>query len=499
MNAHAYDLSREDHSRHFGQQGPAVPESMEAEQALLGAILVRGEALEAVPPTFDASHFYEPIHQELYGAILKAAEAKKNINPITVRSFLSPEVAARAVGTMTVSQYLARLASEAVSIVNVPEFADAITGSYLRRAGLSASDEFSRACYHANDDLEYLEQARGYRDRLNTIIQEAEARDDAYTVSPGEAYISRMAAASENNGSVGVAISLGEISKVLNSTVFEAGNLYGLLSSSGEGKTSLTMQLMYSAFTHGHPVLFLSYDQSPAQCVAQLIAQARGIDTKQQSDPNGKMRESERDQCADFAIWLNSQPFEIIRCQREGNSRLLSYAHRFVRKHRGGKTPFIVIDHIKKIKPHDERASPDKISSAITVEWKAFADETASSVLMLNQRNTEGTRRLNPRPIGRDIYGGEGAKEDYDAMLYLYRPAKYKKDMVATAASDRDRNSINAVFNEFGDEDQIETVAEIGAIKVRFGDPSIRERLKFNGRYTKYESIVRDYDNGRLI
>lgn len=498
MNAHAYQMTAEDRARHIGQQGPSLPENIEAEQALLGAILMRGEALEAVPASFDADHFYEPIHREIYGAILKAAEAKKNIGPVTVRSFLSPEVAARPVGGMTVSQYLARLASEAVSVVNVPDFAGAVTGSYRRREGIAVSGEFSHACYHANDELEYLEQCRAFRERLTAIIDSAEATDDAFTVSPGEAYIARMTAAAENNGTVGVPIGLQEIAKVLNSPVFEAGNLYGLLSSSGEGKTSLTMQLMYAAFTNGHPVLFLSYDQSPAQCVAQLIAQAKGIDTKQQSDPNGKMRDSEREQCADFAVWLNTKPFEIIRCQRENNARLISYARRFIRKHRGGLTPFIVIDHIKKIKPHDERASPDRVSAAITVEWKAFAAETGSAILMLNQRNSEGTRRQNPRPISRDIYGGEGAKEDYDAMLYLYRPAKYKKDMLATAASDRDRNSINSVFGEFGDDDQIETVAEIGAIKVRFGDPSIRERLKFNGRYTKYETIAKQYEE-RLI
>lgn len=498
MNAHAYQMTPEDRARHAGQQGPAAPESLEAEQALLGAILVRGEALEAVPASFDADHFFDPIHQEIYAAILKTAEAKKNIGPVTVRSFMSPEVAARSVGNMTVSQYLARLASEAASIVNVPDFADAVTGSYLRREGIAVSGDFSQACYYANDDLEYLEQARAFRERLNAIIDRAEARDDAFTISPGEAYIARMEAASVNNGTVGVPIGLKEIAKVLNSSVFEAGNLYGLLSSSGEGKTSLTMQLMYEAFRGGNPVLFLSYDQSAAQCVAQLIAQVKGIDVKQQSDPNGKMRDNERDQCADFAVWLNTQPFEIYRCQREGNARLLSYAKRFVRKYRGGPTPLIVIDHIKKIKPIDERASPDKISAAITVEWKAFAAETGSAILMLNQRNSEGTRRQNPRPISRDIYGGEGAKEDYDAMLYLYRPAKYKKDMVATAASDRDRNGINAVFNEFGDDDEIETVAEIGAIKVRFGDPSIRERLKFNGRYTKYESVAKQYEE-RLI
>ena len=194
-----------------------------------------------------------------------------------------------------------------------------------------------------------------------------------------------------------------------------------------------------------------------------------------------------------FATWINAQPIEIIRCQREGNARLLNYARQFVMRHKtkNPKTPLVVIDHIKKIKPRDDRQSPDKIASEINVEWKAFADETQSSVLMLNMRNGEMHKRNNPRPISRDLYGGEGAREDYDSMIYLYRPSKYRKDMLATADNKTIPN-INAVFSEFGDEEAIETVAEIGAIKVRFGDPSIRERLKFEARYTRYVSTRND-------
>ncbi|MCD4661785.1 MAG: helicase DnaB, partial [Agrobacterium sp.] len=60
--------------------------------------------------------------------------------------------------------------------------------------------------------------------------------------------------------------------------------------------------------------------------------------------------------------------------------------------------------------------------------------------------------------------------------------------MIATCGDDKQMTAINRVFAEFGYEEAIETVAEIGAIKVRFGDPSVRERLKFEARYTRYVS-----------
>ncbi len=301
--------------------------------------------------------------------------------------------------------------------------------------------------------------------------------------SPGSSYLAAFQASARRDGVIGVPIALPEIARVLSEPVFEAGNLYGLLSSSGEGKSSLTMQLIYHAVYEGHPVLFLSYDQSAAQCVRQMIAQVHQISVGQQREPQKRMSQIEQDRCVQFATWINEQPFEIIRCQREGVDRLIAYARRFIKKRANGKTPFIVIDHIGKVKPRDPKLSADRISGEVTVELKALADETQASVLILNQRNSFGTRRDNPRPIAADLYGGEGAKADYDAILYLYRAEKYKAERIATAATDADWKKINKVF--IGD---LEGVAEVGSVKCRFGDPTLRETLKFEAEYTRYRS-----------
>jgi len=253
----------------------------------------------------------------------------------------------------------------------------------------------------------------------------------------------------------------------------------------GEGKTSLVIQIIYHALVEGHPVLFLSYDQSAYQCVRQMIAQVHGISVKQQDEPNRLMSDKERETCVRFATWMDGKPLDIIRCQREGVDRLTAYARRFIKKRANGKTPLIVLDHIGKVKPRDPKLSADRISGEVTVELKALADETRSAFLVLNQRNSFGTRRDNPRPIAADLYGGEGAKADYDACLYLYRAEKYKAERVATAASDSDWKKINKVFGS-----EIEGIAEIGSIKCRFGDPNVKEMLKFEAQYTRYVSLT---------
>lgn len=340
--------------------------------------------------------------------------------------------------------------------------------------------------------LTLMEEIEGAEQRLKEAKERLSALKS--TTSPGSSYLATFQASARRDGVVGVPIAMPEIAKVLSEPVFEAGNLYGLLSSSGEGKSSLTMQLIHHAVEQGHPVLFLSYDQSASQCVRQMIAQVRGIDIRQQRDPSRMMSPSEQDTCVNFAMKIDKHPLDIIRCQREGVTQLVAYARRFIKKHANGRTPFIVVDHIGKVKPRDPKLSADRISGEVTVELKALADETASAVLVLNQRNSFGTRRDNPRPIAADLYGGEGARADYDAVLYLYRAEKYKAEREKIAASDSDWKKINKVFT--GD---VEGVAEIGSIKVRFGDPTITETLKFEARYTRYVSLRKPESQGRLM
>lgn len=484
------EMSQQDRERHFGrQEQPLVlPENIEAEQALLGAILVNNAALPAIlaKVPLEADHFFEPLHRKIYSGMVEIIGQGIKADVITIQDYVPKR---EKVGDISVATYLARLVSGAVSVIHAADFAQVVISSSAARKAIGYAEQIKDKAFQNWHELGFIDEIEKLSSMLVSAVEEAKAKE---LQRPGDAYMDRFAASSKNNGAVGVSIGLKELERVLNESVFEAGNLYGLLSSSGEGKTSLTIQIMLHALKQGHPVLFLSYDQSQAQCVAQMISQEKGIDSKQQRDPERLMSETERDMSIEFASWINSQPIEIIRCHRESNARLLNYARQFVARwsKKTSKTALVVIDHIKKIPAANPNQSPDKVAASINVEWKAFADETKSAVIMLNQRNGEMNKRFNPRPIGRDLYGGEGARDDYDTMIYLYRPAKYRRDMLATC-QEKDLKTINEVFAEFGSEEEIETVAEIGAIKVRFGDPSIRERLKFEGRYTRYVSMQR--------
>lgn len=443
----------------------------------------------------DAEDFADSLHQKIFTEAQRLYQSHQHINAVSMKPHIPKQIATLDITPAEYLHQLTMLGTDPVTRMQMEGDVQVIKSVSLAR-GLAREAQFAAEMAAEGHSLLTLDEEI---EALEQRLKERRTRLAALKAgtSPGTAYLNLFAASSQSQGIVGVPIALPEIAKALSEPVFEAGNLYGLLSSSGEGKTSLTNQIITHAVKSGHPVEFFSYDQSAAQCVRQMIAQEKGIDIRQQRDPSKLMTQREQDECVQFAVWLDKQPLEIVRCQREGVAQLVAYARRFIKKHANGKTPLIVLDHIGKVKARDPRLSPDRISGEVTVELKALADETQSAVLVLNQRNSEGTKRINPRPISRDLYGGEGAKQDYDAVAYLYRPSKYQKDMLAVVADDRERAKINAVFAEFGSE--IDTVAEVGVIKCRFGDPSIRETLKFEARYTRYVSTRPAVAQERMI
>lgn len=456
-------------------------DGLDAEQSLLGAILVNNRAMEQIPSQMRPFHFGEPLHQIIFETAQALFEEGRLANPITVKSALPVELAAKKIGEITVSQYLARLAGEAGIVGHVRDLANVIMFASARREiGEIGSSALALAAT--------VKSETALSDGIVDLIERMDAITadfvSAQRVSPGSAYLAALNAAMQSTATAGVPIAFREIQSVLSEPTFEAGNLYGLLSSSGEGKTSITLEIIYHAILKGHPVLFLSYDQSPVQCVQQMIQQQHGITMRRQKNPNEKMSGKDVDKVSDFAIWLDQQPFEIIRCRQEGVGQLVAYAKRFAKKRKSDKPALIVIDHIAKVKPRDPKLSPDRISGEVNQPLKSLADEIGCAVLMLQQRNTYGTKRDNPRPIAADLYGGEGAKQDYDAILYLYRPEKYKAERMKIASTDKEIAQINRIFGN-----DCEGLAEIGSIKCRFGDPNITETLRFDAQFTRYRSI----------
>ena len=457
----------------------AVPTNIEAEQALLGAILVNNAAYDRVSRFLEPQHFSEPIHKRIFEVIGDTLKLGKLVTPVLIKSFL-PDVK---IGDVTMGQYLALLAAESVTIINVVDYAQAIHEMWIRRQAISEVQSIADLAFDLPPDRDILAEIGPVEDRLAELRAERVRGETREGI--GTRYLNSLTAAQRDRRIIGVPIGLAEIARVISEPCFEPGNLYGLLSSSGEGKTSMTLQIITDALKQDHPAIFLSFDQSADQCIRQMAAQEYAIEARRQRV--GDLSEKEWGQAVDFSRWIDRAPLEIVKCTDHSAAQLVSFARPFIKRKGNGKTPLVVVDHIGAVKPEDRRADEGTKAKDINKILKAGAEMTQAAWLVLNQRNSWGMKRDNPRPISADLFGGDPAKQAYDAIFYVYRFKKFFEERKAIATSDQDWKKIAKTFPEPVRDGSVD-LAELGAIKVRFGTPYITETLIFEGRYTRYRS-----------
>jgi replicative DNA helicase len=146
----------------------AAPHNIEAEQALLGAILVNNEAFYRVSDFLEPPHFFEPLHQQIYELAGNLIRAGKIATPITLKTFLPPDID---VGGLTVSQYLARLAAEATTVINAADYGRTIGDLAVRRNLIRIGEDMVNQAFDAPVDFAPREQIEDAERKLYEIAE----------------------------------------------------------------------------------------------------------------------------------------------------------------------------------------------------------------------------------------------------------------------------------------------------------------------------------------
>lgn len=478
MNAHPMSIQRE------------APNNIEAEQALLGAVLANNDAYYRVSDFLRPEHFYEPLHRKIFTVASDLIRAGKSVNPVLIKSFLPAD---EKVGDMTVARYLARLAAEAVTIINALDYGKAVYDLAVRRSLITIGEDMVNVAYDAPVDMSPRQ-----------IAQDAEARTiEVFAGDPNDAgdgiedavddIVSSFSASIPKPG---IPLPLPQLGEIIGGDM-EIGTLIGMLSGSGEGKTSLALQIVDHAASNGYPVMVLSFDQSRDQLINQIVSQRTGIENTRIRN-NAKDRtlmEHEVVRYLDALRDVRGLPLRVKKCNGSYDTagHLVGYVKRSLMPlcRRLGKPGLVLVDHSRKVCPRDPKAHEGRIAAEINGVCKQAAAEMGLVWLNLMQRSATGAKRRNPRPIDTDIFGGEQGREDFDAVFYLYRAWKYWQNQIATADDAKDEDRINARFNR---EKWKEDHAELGALKMRFGDATKRYRVRFEAEFTRYASMRQEND-----
>lgn len=427
MNVHTFAAAR-DAQQPFRE----LPSNLEAEQQLLGAILVNNLAYQAAAGTgIEPGDFYEPIHRQFFDAMRAGIKAGKKINPVTIRSFLSPDVLNMPVGAMTVAEYCARLAADATSIGNASEFARAIIFEAQRRAGLAASEIADSAAFHAADELSYLEKIRDARDRLDTIIRTLEGAESEVTfLDDIDLTLDVTDNALHGRGVTGIDPGIPEILSLTGP--WQPGNLIFICGDSKQGKSAAAWQCFFE-IAEKFPVAGNSGEMPRSQIIMREKARRTGISAQRQK--LGRVSESDMQELVRAGAEMKRLKFIDIDCHRRTIDQLDARIGRMVAEH--GIVAFF-LDHLLKLAwtGKMENAQDHEKANRATSMLKDIAMKYGIVIVVLSHLNkTSGFQepygrtfqeRLNNalrrRPTYKNFLGNIDRDADHAIITYQALP-----------------------------------------------------------------------------
>ena len=153
------------------EEGPRPPPSnLEAEQALLGALLVNNEAIHLVATFLEPEHFFLPVHGRIYAAVLHMVGRREVATPVTLKTFFKNDEALKEAGG---GQYIARLAGSAVTVINAEHYGRTIHDLHVRRGLIGVAEDMRDVAYDAPLDQPPAEQVESAESKLHELLEGA--------------------------------------------------------------------------------------------------------------------------------------------------------------------------------------------------------------------------------------------------------------------------------------------------------------------------------------
>jgi replicative DNA helicase len=472
----------------------SAPHNIEAEQALLGAVLVNNEAFYRVSDFLNPEHFFEPIHQKIYQLARDLIRAGKIATPVTLKTFLDANVD---IGGMTLGQYLARLAAEATTIINAEDYGHTIYDLSIRRALILVGEDMVNVAFDSAVDFSPREQIEDAERRLYELAETG--RYDGGFQRFAQALTSAVdmaARAYQRDGKLsGIATGLDDLDRMMGG--LQPSDLIVLAGRPGMGKTALATNIGYNVARawrgevrpDGHTVTanggivgFFSLEMSAEQLATRIIAEQTGIPSNQIR--RGGISEADFERIKDHSVELQGLPFYVDETGGLSVAQLAARARRLKRQ-RG--LDLMVIDYLQLLSGSTRRSSENRVQeiTEITTKLKALAKELNTPILALSQLSRQVESRDDKHPQLSDLRESGSIEQDADVVLFVYRE-EYYHQMRKPLETNREK------FAEWlAEGEKVHGKAEVIIGKQRHG-PTGTVELAFDGAVTRFSSLARE-------
>src|ERR1700721_2945467 len=359
----------------------SAPHNIEAEQSLLGAILVNNDAFYRVSDFLKPEHFFEPIHQTIYETSGSLIRMGKVSTPVTLKTFLPAETKT---GGMTVSQYLARLAAEATTIINAQDYGRTVYELALRRDLIRIGEDMVNVAFDAPVDFAPRAQIEDAERRLYELAESGRYDGGFQRFAQALTVAVDMAAkAFQRDGKLsGIATGLRDLDTKMGG--LQPSDLIIVAGRPGMGKTALATNLRYNVAkahraevqadgtmrsVNGGIVGFFSCEMSAEQLATRIIAERTGIPPS--TIRRGGINQDEFEKIRDYTIELEHLPLFADETGGLSISQLPASARRLKRQ-KG--LDVIVVDYIQLLQGSGKKGTANRVQEVteITTSLKAL-------------------------------------------------------------------------------------------------------------------------------
>lgn len=432
------------------------PYSQEAEQGLLGAMLIKPELIDILSADIKESDFFFAENREVFRGVMSLKAAGGSIDFLTV---------ADRVGIMPNGDnalgYTGELYRNTPSVANAKAYADIVMARSIDRALYSAANTIAEISTSEANVEDKITQAQA---EILAIFSGSGEQDTITAKSAIEQHVEELERRELLGGKIdGLETGIESLDKKLLGLKPEA--LIVVAGRPKMGKTTFAMNIAdFNAVHRGKQVLVFSLEMSTQQLMDKSLASIGGIPLNALKD--GSAMSSHPNELLAASAKIANSGLHLYYRKSATINRIRSVARRHKRQH---GLDLLVVDHIGLVDVDDSRASPVQRISEITRQLKLLAKELGVPVIALSQLNRELEKRPNKRPVPSDLRDSGSIEQDADMIIFVYR---------------------DEVYNEHT---EYRGVAEI-IVGVARDLEACTVRTRYQGKYSSFTDLTADYE-----
>jgi replicative DNA helicase len=410
------------------------PHSVEAEQSVLGGLLLDNLAWDRAADQLTDSDFYRLEHRLIFSAIGALVGHSKPADVITVFEQLQSHGQADDAGGLA---YLNALAQSVPSAANLRRYAEIVSERAILRKLVAASDQIATNAFNTQGRpaSQLLDEAESTILAISRGHQRTEPQTASDLLTD---VLDSIAAAAEGKAPGAMPTGIGPLDRVLGGGLYPA-SVYVFAARPGSGKSSVARTILLSLSRLGIPALLLSQEMPKAQVMRALLAQLSRVDGLRLK--TGQLQDEDWRRLPDGADELRHLPLRID----DQGGLTLADIRRKARAVKGLKV--LILDYLQLCRSTLKNATTNDQVGEISKGLKALAMELGIAVVALSQLNRDVERRGNPEPVLSDLRDSGSIEQDADAVTFLWTAQKGEESRLLGVKVDKNRDGpAGAIF-----------------------------------------------------